>query len=465
MKINIQEQIERASTLIQENKDLNLAEDILNGVLNLDPSSTTILFALGTLYLRKKYNALAIQVYKRALEINDKLACVWNNLGFVYREEQKRELAEDAFVKASKLNPNDADCWANLGGLYVADGRPEKAIVYMDRALKVDPNHECAKWNRSLAYLEQGDYSKGFEDYDAGVRTADRQERVYQDAKRWDGTRGKTVVVYGEQGIGDEIMFASVIPDLMKDCNVIFDAHPRLYEIFRHSFPNIPIYGTRKDNEIAWPAYHRIDAKIAIGSLAKFYRRYKKDFPGTKYLSPDPMLESKYHYILTGISTHRMNIGISWAGGIKTTNKKERTIALEKWLPIFKNVDANFISLQYVDGAQEEINKFTEAHGIQIHHWQDTIDDYDETAALVSNLDMVISVPQSVVHLAGALGVPTFQLTPRRSLWQMGVYGEDMPWYGETVKNIWQETPGEWDSVIEKTKDLLCNLYQMSIAV
>jgi hypothetical protein len=235
-----------------------------------------------------------------------------------------------------------------------------------------------------------------------------------------------------------------------------------LYEIFRNSFPELTVYGTRKDKELAWPKYHSIDAAIPIGSLGRFYRNRKEDFPGLPYLSANEFISKKYQKKLSELSS-KMKIGISWKGGTKQTNVNERYIPLEKWLPIFKEIDADFISLQYTDDAPKAIEALKNDHGITIHHWQDVIDDYDETAGLVSNLDFVISVPQSVVHLAGAIGIPTVQLTPKNSLWQMGAYGEDMPWYS-CVKNIWQEKQGEWEFVIEKTKGMLCNLYQKSIS-
>ncbi len=466
MKINIDEQLAHAVSCLEKGteQDLNNALNIFNAILNLDHHSAVLLFYIGTVFLRKKFNALAIHIFKLAISIDPDLHCVWNNLGYVYREERKMLEAREAFLKATEINPDDSDAWMNLGAVYVANGEPEKTIEYCDKALAINPDNVRATWNKSLALLEQGNYAEGWKLYDAGFRTDDRNERYYKNVPKWDGTPGKTVVVYGEQGIGDEIMFASILDDLAKDCCVIFDAHPRLYKLFRQSFPYLTVYGTRKDKALAWPAFHDIDAKIPIGSLGKYYRKTSDAFhPGLAYLTADETLIKKYRDKLNALGIDKPKIGISWKGGTKQTNVKERFITLDKWLPIFEAIDADFISLQYTDDAPEHIKKLEDEHSFIVHHWQEAIDDYDETAALVTNLDFIISVPQSVVHLAGALGTPTLQLNPKQALWQMGVYGQDMPWYA-SVKNIWQETSGDWQPVIEKAAEELCKLYQMSIA-
>lgn len=468
MIIDLQEQCNIAIKKIEktENRqDLEDAEDIFNALLNVDENSAIIYFYLGTCYLKKKYFVLAEKLFRMALEKDQNLFCVWNNLGYALRENKRFDEARVAFKKSIELKPDDSDSWMNLGGMYVATGDPDKAIELANKALELNKDNAHAIWNRSLAYLEKGDYVRGWADYEAGVRSKDRNQRFYHgkdNTPKWNGEKDKTIVVYGEQGIGDEIMFASILPDVIKDAKVIFDAHPRLYKIFRESFPNIYVYGTRKDNELAWPLFHKIDAAISIASLGKFYRTKPEDFPGKPYLKTNPILYQKMKEKLNELGP-KLKVGISWKGGTKKTNSNPRHIKLEKWLPLLKSIDADWISLQYKLEAQEEINDFEKVSGIKIHHFQEEIDDYDLTAALVSNLDFIISVPQSVVHLAGALGIPTIQLTPKNALWQMGVYGHDMPWYS-CVKNIWQDESREWESVIQKAKEEICNLYQMSIA-
>lgn len=470
MQIDLQEQINKGVLLLKMGgeKELNSALDIFNGILNLDRGSPTILFLIATTLMKKEYNALAIELFKLVIQKDFNQWNAWLNLGYCYKKDEYVLEARAAFKKALEvkremgIKEEEAPTLVNLGTTYIAQGQPKEALKYIEEALKIEPNNQEAFWNGSLAQLELGNYETGWKWYSSGVRTEEGVKRNYgiNEIPEWDGATGKTIVVYGEQGIGDEIMFASMILDLIlsKKCNVIFDAHPRLYKIFRNSFPEATVYGTRKDKEVSWPFNHQIDACIPLASCGKFLRNKKEDFLGVPYLKADDELVRKFDELLKPYSD-KPKIGISWKGGTKKTNLKERIISLKQWLPILKEIDAYYFSLQYTDDAQAQIDKAEKEFGIKIYHWQDMIDDYDETAAFVSNLDMVISVPQSVVHLAGALGVPTIQLTPRQAMWQMGVYGENMPWY-QCVKNIWQKTNGDWQPVIQKAKAELCKLFQ-----
>lgn len=466
MKINLQEQLERAVDLLNKGEDLDTAESIFNALLNLDTDSPTLLFYLGSTFLRRKFHAAAGHIFRLALEKNaepENAAQIWNNLGFVLRELQSDEEALKAFKKALELRI-DPDFYANIGAMLVGKGVPDEALEYLDSAVAIKDDHAVAHWNKGLCELEKGNYKDGWVGYDWGLRGVERIRRDYgiKDLPFWDGTPGKTVVVYGEQGIGDELMFCTILPDLMAKCNVILDAHPRLADMFRESFPNIPVYGTRKDKNLFWCELHKIDAQLPIGSLGRFFRNKPEDFPGRPYLKANPKLIEKYQQKLEGLG-HRPKIGISWLGGTKRTGNQSRKIPLDLWLPLMQAVEADYISLQYTPEAASQVGEFNKAMGYTIHHWQDMVDDYDETAALVSNLDLVISVPQSVVHLAGSLGVPTWQLTPKKAMWQMGVYGQDMPWY-HCVRNFWQDETETWEPVINTIKEELCHLLQMSIA-
>lgn len=464
MKIDLQEQFNRAVELLEKGEDLETADGIFNALLNIDSNSSQLLFGISGIQLRKKHFALADHLLQKVVELDPANHSAFNNLGFIQHNHYRNfDKAREFFKKAIEIKPDGYEYYMNLGGTYVAMNESDEAIKHSEKALELNPDCTKAKWHKALALLEKGDYANGWEEYAGCIRDENDKERKVHygyDVQKWDGTPGLVVHVYGEQGIGDEIMFASMINDLASVCKlVIFDAHPRLYKLFRLSFPdNVIVYGTRKDKELAWPLLHKIDAVIPIGSLGKFYRCKATDYPGTPYLKVNEDLFNYYQRIRLGAFTDKPRIGISWKGGTKQTNAGMRHIPLEQWLPIFNAVDAEFISLQYTEDTKGELDKFKLEHpDICIHHWQDAIDNYDETAVLVANLDLIISVPQSVVHLAGALGVPTWQLTPKKSLWQMGPYGENMPWYN-SVLNYWQDETETWEPVINKVKEDLCNL-------
>lgn len=463
-----------SSDLVEKGKKLLLdgkpdeAANHFNFLYNNNPESYEYPYYLGCSYQKKDLDGLAIACFKDAVAKFNDFPEAWSNMGACYFKLQERDLARECWEVAVSLTEKEAfylnrpkeeadkqkaEFLVNLGSAYVANGTPADALTILDEAQRVLPT-DNGHWNRALALLELGRYEEGWQEYDYGERVNGANDRSYSPPKApktpiWDGTKGKTLVVYGEQGIGDELMFATVLPDVIKDCNVIIEAHPRLANMFRNSFPGIPVYGTRKDKRISWPTWSCVEAKVSIGSLCKFYRNKWEDFPGTPYIIPDPELVRIYKERFT-IMGNKPKIGISWKGGIKKTGKNHRIIPMDMLKTLFE-LDADFISLQYDENAQHEVDKFNEATGLVIHHWPFIIDHYDHTAAMIKSLDMIISVPQSVVHLAGSIGVPTIQLCPKKALWQMGVYGHNMPWYNSVI-NIWQEKEGDWSMPLEKAK-------------
>jgi len=441
------------------------------------------LFHMAVAFQKKGLFSIAITLLNESLQRNPKFCEGYNNLGVCYKTENMDDKAIPCFEKAIEIwksdkrrqekTPEDiVEYYANYASMYIVKGTPQKAIDIIDKGLKYNDSHPQSRWNRALAYLEKGDYDKGFKEYDWGMRSNrpdikakrsmgmfgdDRIDREYNDGKTpfWKGEKGKTVVVYGEQGIGDEIIFASVLPDMIKDCKVILDAHPRLADMFRRSFPEIPVYGTRKESYLPWQQFHKIDAKIPIGSCVQYYRKKAVDFPGTAFVIPDEKLVEKLQARLDALGD-RPKIGFSWTGGTKGTASKQRTIPLDMWTKIF-SLDADFISLQYKAEHQKDVDVLSEKIGKPLHHWQSVLDDYDLTAALVANLDFIISAPQSVVHLAGSIGTPGLQLCPKHGMWQIGAFGKDMPWH-KSIKNIWQTVDGEWADALDETYDILSDV-------
>ena len=147
-------------------------------------------------------------------------------------------------------------------------------------------------------------------------------------------------------------------------------------------------------------------------------------------------------------------IGISWRGGTTRTRRRLRSISLGDWRPVLDLPGATFVSLQYHRDAPEEVDAFRRDTGVAIHHWQDAIDDYDETAALVCALDAVVSVCTAVVHLGGALGRPVYVVVPFSPEWRYGLVGDSMPWY-PSVKLFRQREVGEWTGPIAEIRDAL----------
>lgn len=376
---------------------------------------------------------------------------ILNNLGICYEKAQDLDEAEKYFIKALNRNPNDDLALTNLGFVYLQKGKPERAIAICEKAIRVAPKVPHARFNMGQAQLLQGNYREGWKNYEANLgKHQGRRERVYGTIPRWTGEKGLTLIAYGEQGIGDEISFASCIPDLQKDANVIIECDHRLANLFRRSF-GCDVYGTRyKKAKIEWPTKYPIDATVAFGSLPGFYRNDVSEFPGTPYLIPDPQRAIMWKALLDSLGP-KPKVGIAWTGGLARTSSMRRSLELEDLLPVLRQ-DATFISLQYKDCP--EVEALEESHGIKVHHWPHATQtqDVDDQAALMSQLDLVITVQQTAVHLGGALGVPTWALINKAPLWRYGLTGTDMPWY-KSVRLYRQQD--KWvDTIAEVARDL-----------
>lgn len=389
---------------------------------------------------------MAQPLLKLAAKLDPNSSTIWNNLGLCYQEGTDMAEGEACFIKALHRNPQDAFALNNLAQLYVNTAQPEKAINCAERAIEIDPDMPDARYNRGMAKLQMGEWSEGWEGYDYHLGPLmKRKERVYGRIPRWTGVKGLTLVAYGEQGIGDEISFASCIPDAAKENKVIVECDSRLTGLFRRSFGDmgVDVYGTRNDNGINWPAKYEIDASVAFGSLPRYYRNKDEDFTGKPYLVADPERRLQWRALLDSLGG-KIKVGIAWSGGLKNTGKHRRSLVIGDLMPILRQ-DATFISLQYKDAP--EIAQLERDHGIKIHNWPHATQtkDYDDTAALVAELDLVITVTQAVVHLAGGLGVPCWVLTPKEPMWRYGLKKDTMPWYS-SVK-LYRQTK-EWMHVI-----------------
>jgi hypothetical protein len=323
-------------------------------------------------------------------------------------------------------------------------GQFGQAIEYCNRALAENPDATESKVNRGMAYLALKRWREGWRDYNVNIgKEKNRVEMVYGDEVRWDGTKGLDVVVYGEQGIGDEISFGSCLPDLIRDSkSVTIECDGRLEPLFQRSFPTTKVYGTRyKQTTPKWKETpQKFDARVAIGQLPQFYRLKDEDFHGKPYLVPNPEMVVQWRALLKTLGD-KPKIGLAWTGGIPRTGQKRRTVTLDTFAPLFKGFDADWISLQY---KEPEVKDAEDRYGIKIHDWSwgTRVYDYDQTVALISELDLVISVCTTVVHAAGGLGKECWCLVPQVPMWRYLEKGEWFPW-AASVQLFRQKGP-EW---------------------
>lgn len=416
------------------------AEDLYVQLLEQNHDNNGLMATLGSLYVQTGKVGLGIHFLEAAVKGGLKQTDVFTNLGIGYKKAGQTNKARQYFDESLKGDPSP-QALSNYSGLLVEAGQDEKCIELCEKAIAADPELPIAHWNLALSLLSEGAWERAWEEYDWGLKAKGvREDRLVLRKPIWDGTPGKTVLVYGEQGLGDEIMFTSMLPDLLNSAgSVIYECHERLETLFKRSFPDVRFYGTRESRSISWADNHQIDYRIPIGSLGRFYRRSKESFPGTPYLKAEALKSEKFR------------VGISWiGGGAKIGRVQKRSIPLSWWQPILNVAGIEFVSLQYTE-SQEDVD-LVNALGYDIKVMDEYVKahDYYETARLVASCDLVISVCTSVVHLAGALGVPCWVMTPRWPAWRYQNSGP-LPWY-RSVRLYRSPTPemAAWIPVIAR---------------
>lgn len=416
-------------------------------ILNKDPDDVIALFVVGAVYSKAERFGFACAFLKRLCDLRPNQANCWSNYGLALAGICDYKQALGLFEKAWKLDKSSASA-ANVAMAQLNLGEWRKALEWAERAISINPESKSAKTTRGMAKLALGDYS-GWADNKHSIGGKFRKQVQYQDEPMWEGQKVGTLVAYGEQGIGDEVLYASCLEDAKTRCDtLIVECDKRLEGLFKRSFPFAEVQGTRRVDEVFWPSKHRIDASVPVGRLPEFFRPDKQSFPRKPFLTADPERRMQWRALFNSWGK-KPKIGICWSGGSKYNHPTARQIGLEAFKPLMDAIDADWISLQYKDPSAE-----IEASGLNVRHFKRATltDDYDDTAGLVAELDMVIGVHTSVQHLAGGLGVPSVILVPEKTIW---LYANEFPWYDRT--QLFRQHSGEkWSATIKRLKDKLC---------
>lgn len=432
--------IERAGGLIKAGKREE-AFYHLDTLLAKAPDHPIVLHLYGSLLLESGQVGASLAMLRRAAQVGREFDFIWKNLGAALRKAQHYALSRQAYETAYKLNPNDTDTLAMLAGSHVNVGDPSPGIEWARKSLALDPDNPHA-WNHlALCLLESGQWSEGWEAYSRRWEIPNRKKdaRDYGGVPKWDGRPVETLAIHGEQGLGDEILFLSCLPELRgRAKRIVIECAPRLKPLIERSF-GCPVYGAHAELIAA----EQPDAWLPMGDLPALVRSKTEDFgrQSERYLVPDSGLVEEYRARLTALGP-RPWVGIAWWGGTPDTHSSLRCTDLAEWATI-RDAAGTCISLQYGAVAPHA----AEAAGLT--HWQDAIDDLDRTAALVDALDLVVSVPQTIVHIAGALGRPTWVATPAWTCWRFAQGGDRCLWH-PSAKLYRQAESGQWRPLLTK---------------
>ena len=394
-----------------------------------------------------------------ALAIRPDFAEAHHNLGLLLLETGDAEAALSSFERALALRPGTPETWACIGHALRDLGRFDAAIAQYDRALAQQPQFGDAVINRCYALLMRGDYANGWSEYERRfVATATPERGFPYPDWRGEPLAGKRILVYAEQGLGDEIMFASCLPDVVKLAgHVVIECSARLAPLFARSFPAATVHGGNKDEDKGWlQALPPCDFQVAIGSLPLHFRRQQAEFPAHRgYLCADDARVKFWRSRFTATG-RALRVGIAWRGGSLRSRQFTRSVPLACWLPLLAQPGVDFVGLQYGDVANE-LAQLEAEHGIAVRSCGEALADIDELAAAIATLDLVISVDTTVVHLTGALGRPVWVLLASAPEWRYPRTGATMPWY-PSARLFRQSTPRDWAPVISQVSDAVRQL-------
>ena len=402
-------------------------------------------------------HAAAERGYRAAHAIDPGSTTVLANLGACLKDAGRLDEALQVLDAAIALESGIPDVILNRATVLVDLGRVEEAEVVLRALIASDREFAEAHMCLSHILLQDGRFSEGWEEYAWHYASADARPRASYAYPVWNGEelRDAPLLLRGMHGLGDQIMFASCLSDvgqLVDRC--ILECDERLVKLFARSFPRVQVCGKRNGNTDTWARNNMAPAAQAmLSGLPRLFRKTAESFPRHDgYLKANSEAVRFWRRRLDQLGPG-LKVGLSWRGGAAQTRRSLRSIPLDDWHPILSIPGIRFVSLQYGD-CEDEIAKTRALSGVEIFHDSKVIDDYDQTAALVSALDLVVSVQTSVVHLAGALSKRVWVAVPATPEWRYMRRGDAMPWYPSAVLYR-QQTLFDWSGVIEHLRQAL----------
>lgn len=431
-------------TLIKIGK-YRAAEHSFELAIKMNPDFAEAYYYLGITQKDQEKIKDAIKNFSHAIQLNPEFTEAHNELGLALKRVGKYEQSEQVFRKILRLNPNYAIAYNNLANLLQKQGRFSEALSYSNHALDLVPNFYEALFSRSLLYLLKGNFEKGWLGFEYRWKLIDIHKKRF-DKPQWRGEslNGKTIFLWAEQGLGDTIQFIRYV-SLIKKCSgtVVVRCHPYLLEILS-SIEGIDRL-ISKDEEAPDFDFH-----IPLLSLPGIFKTTLDTIPSDiPYINSPPEYKDKFHEIL---NQHEklFKIGIVWGGNPRNINDHNRSCRLQYFQPLLKLDNVSVFSLQ--KGPQAK--KLTEYLNGNIHNIGSLLHNFADTAAVVMNLDLVITVDTAVAHLAGALGKTVWVLLPFYPDWRWMLDRNDSPWY-PTMRLFRQSKPGDWKGVFDQVKEAL----------
>ena len=448
--MNIDFYFKNGSEFFTKGKYVPAAENFIKA-LEIDNNHMPSIFGLGNVrFMQGEFEEAELH-YKRVLEIDPNMISAYNNLGSALSDQGKLDEALIYFQKAMNMAPDFADPFNNYGFTLYRQGKTREALPYYDKALQLDPNHALTKFNQSLAFLMLGLFIKGWRGYEYRFK-ARTLDPIQIDRPLWDGCdlNGKSILLITEQGFGDALQFIRYAPLVKEHGGKLLISAPKgLYRLFK-LIPEI--------DEIYYEsATVSIDYYLPLLSLPYVCKTTLHTIPKFTINLPEQKVIPEIQ------QCSGLKVGIVWAGNARKNIERNlennvptltsiqckidsrRSMSLELFKPLSELKNITLFSLQ--KGPPEEQLKDAT---FEIINLMDTVDDFLDTAYIVQNLDLVIAVDTSIIHLVGNINKPIWMLSRYDGCWRwLENQHSTTPWY-PTMKIFRQPAPGDWESVINQ---------------
>jgi tetratricopeptide (TPR) repeat protein len=456
----------------------------------LDPNDPELLINLGLTAWNLKMNESAARLFKHYIDACPNSPLGYNNLGSVIYDLGHPEVAIETLREAIFSMPQEAILWNSLATVLAEEGRAGESLVFYNEAVRLEPGFARGYHNLGYAYQHLGQLEEALAHYDKALELAvDPTERLESrhsrsicligagkldeirnrerfrayfhhmiKAPRWNGEplEGLKLLMVGEQGLGDEFMFANILPDVQRDLgpdgSLQIAVDPRLVKLFQRSFPKADV-GAYDDRTLIDSNGNKAlrlvpfasngnepDMWAPMGTALPVYRKRLADFPHQPFLTPDPARVAEFREKLAALPGKK--VGICWRSMMLGAKRAKYFSPIDGWAPLLKTEGVSFINLQYGDCAAELERAATE-HGATIHQMDglDLRNDIDGAAALSAALDLVLSAPTAAAATAASVGAQVWFIAAGRTWPQLGT--NEYPWYART-RVFSPQTFGDW---------------------
>ena len=411
--------------------------------ISLDPQYCSAHLNMGNIFMSQGQFRAAITKYRHAISLDPVCIEAYNNMAIALQYQGEFEAAMEKCKQALLLKPDNAEVYNTIASVFMKKGRCTEAIDNYQRALKVKPDNAEAHCNLGMTFLLIGRFEEGWSEYQWRLNTAKASGSHRYPVPCWDGSpfEGKRLVVHFEQGFGDNIQFIRYLPMVKRRGGTVICEMLRPLTGLLRGFPGI-------DELINAPLGNRpsirSDLHVPLLELPRIFGTTLHTIPGdVPYLHADAIKSKYWRQRLAGMD---LKVGIVWAGEPAHNEDKNRSCHLRHFLRLSKIPGVQLIGLQK-GAAAGQVKDL--AGMISITNLEGELNDFTDTAAVIDNLDMVISVDTAVLHLAGAMGKPAWAMLSAAPDWRWMLDRQDSPWY-PTIKLFRQRRYGNWDGVCER---------------